>query len=355
MTEAILLVGGFGTRLRPLTERTPKPLLPVGGVPFVHHQITRAREAGVDHVVLATSYQAEAFAAGLGDGSALGVRVSYSVEDEPLGTGGAIRQAAELLVTSGEDDPVLVLNGDVLDGHDIAGQLALHHEREADVTLYLTVVEDARAYGCVPVDVDGRVAAFLEKMAEPVTNRVNAGCYAFRRQVIDEIPAGRAVSVERETFPGLLAQRRPLYGCVDRAYWIDIGTPAAYVRGSADLVLGRVSSPARSGWPGEFLVMGGAEVAPTATLRAGTSVQPAACVGDGAVVDGSVIMTGAHVGPGCIVRASVVGAGARIGEDGVLVDAVVGDGAVVGERNELRHGARLACDLVLPDGGLRFS
>jgi mannose-1-phosphate guanylyltransferase len=355
VTEAILLVGGFGTRLRPLTERVPKPLLPVGGVPFVHHQLTRARAAGVDHVVLATSYQAEAFAAGLGDGSRLGISVDYSVEDEPLGTGGAIRHAAKLLTSSGPDDPVLVFNGDVLDGHDLPGQLALHRERDADVTLYLTVVDDARAYGCVPVDTDGRVAAFLEKMAEPVTNRVNAGCYAFRRSVIDEIPADRPVSVERETFPGLLAARRRVFGCVDRAYWVDLGTPAAYVRGSADLVLGRVSSPARPGWPGEFLILDGADVAPTATLRAGTSVLPGATVGDGAVVDGSVVMAGATVGAGCIVRGSAVGTGASLGEDCVLVDAVVGDGARLGARNELRFGARVACDLSIPDGGVRFS
>ena len=201
--EAVLLVGGLGTRLRPLTVHCPKPMLPVAGVPFVLHQLARARAAGVTRVVLATSYRPEIFAA-LGDGSDLGLELVHVHETEPLGTGGGIRNAAASLL-SGPDDPVVVFNGDVLSGHDLVGQLAAHAASAADVTLHLVEVEDARAFGSVPTDEAGRVLEFVEKSDDPPTNAINAGCYVFRRSVIDAIPTGRPVSVERETFPGLLS------------------------------------------------------------------------------------------------------------------------------------------------------
>jgi mannose-1-phosphate guanylyltransferase len=337
----------MGTRLRPLTERTPKPMLPVAGVPLVVHQIVRAREAGVDHVVLATSYRAEVFADALDDGSALGVRVDYAVEVEPLGTGGAIRNAADLLSGTGADDPVLVVNGDVIDGHDIAAQVAEHVGRGADASLYLTVVEDARAYGCVPTDEQGRVTAFLEKMPEPVTDRINAGCYVFRRSVLRAIPTGRLVSVERETFPGLLADGRLLLGRVDTAYWRDLGTPQSYVHGSADVVLGRVDAPARPGPAGPSLVLPGAVVSGSAQLTGGTTVGRDARVDDGAVVEGSVVLDGARVGPGAVVRSSAVGREAEVGAGAVLRAAVVGDGAKIAQGWRPAPGVRVDCDVAV--------
>jgi mannose-1-phosphate guanylyltransferase len=356
VTEAILLVGGLGTRLRPLTEHTPKPMLPVAGVPFVMHQVARAYAAGVRRIVLATSYRAEVFIDGLGSrlDAYPGLVLEYVVEDEPLGTGGAIRHAAERLEASPEE-PIVVFNGDVLDGHDLAAQLARHREWGADVTLYLTEVEDARAFGSVPTDFEGRVSAFLEKSPDPITNQVNAGCYVFRRSVVDEIPAARPVSVERETFPGLLAAGRLVLGHLDRAYWSDLGTPEAYIRGSADLVRGLIVPSARPGPPGEALVLQGATVHPTARVFGGSSVLPGAVVEAAAVVEGTVVMAGATVGEGAVVRASAVGAAARL-ERGVRATGVVlGDGAVVGEADELRPGARLQCGVVLPPGAIRFS
>src|SRR5262249_54313297 len=175
--EAILLVGGQGTRLRPLTISTPKPLLPTAGVPFLAHQLAKAAAAGVTRVILATSYRAGMFADCLG-GSAYGVEIVYVQEDTPLGTGGAIRNAARAL-HSDPGSPVLVLNGDVLSGHDLAAQLDLHSKTEAAVTLQLVEVPDPARFGCVPTGADGRVTAFLEKTPEPVTNRINAGCYVF--------------------------------------------------------------------------------------------------------------------------------------------------------------------------------
>ncbi|HBF84437.1 MAG TPA: GDP-mannose pyrophosphorylase [Streptomyces sp.] len=355
--EAILLVGGKGTRLRPLTVHTPKPMVPAAGVPFLTHQLARARAAGVEHVVLATSYLAEVFEPYFGDGSSLGLSLEYVTEREPLGTGGAIRNVASRLA-SGPDEPVLVFNGDILTGLDIRALAASHATSGADVSLHLTRVEDPRAFGLVPTDGSGRVTAFLEKPQTPqeiVTDQINAGAYIFRRSVIDTIPAGRPVSVERETFPGLLADGAHLQGMVDSTYWLDLGTPQAFVRGSADLVLGRAPSPAVPGRCGDRLVLPSASVAADAKLTGGTVVGERARIGEGARISGSTVLQDAVVEPGAVITDSLVGAGARIGSRTVLTGAVIGDGAQVGADNELRDGIRVWCGAVLPDASVRFS
>jgi mannose-1-phosphate guanylyltransferase len=355
--QAILLVGGKGTRLRPLTINTPKPMLPVAGVPFTAHQIARARAAGVERVVLGTSYKAEIFEDYFGDGSQAGVQLRYMVEAQPLGTGGAIRYAAQEL-TCGPDDPVLVFNGDVLSGLDIAALVRRHQEADADVTLYLTRVADPRPFGLVPTDDEGRVTAFLEKPTTPqeiVTDQINAGCYVFRRSVIDTIPAGRPVSVERETFPGLLESGATVLGVVDEAYWLDLGTPLAFVQGSCELVTGLIDSPALPGATGESLVLEGASVSPQAQLTGGTTIGEFSIVGPGAQVAGSVVLPRAQIGAGAVVRGSVVGSGAVIGEGAVLDGAVIGDGAHIGAGNELLSGVRVFPGHSIPAGSIRFS
>ena len=198
MAVGILLVGGFGTRLMPLTRHTPKPMLPVAGLPVTEHQLAMAKSAGITTVVLATSYLSEVFIPYFGDGSEFGMKLLYAVEKEPLGTGGAIRNAADLL---GRDESIVIFNGDVLSSHNLRGQIDFHEKNSADVTLHLTNVDDARAYGCVPMDSNGRVTAFLEKMENPPTKTINAGCYVFSPSVIDEIAPNTVVSIERETFP----------------------------------------------------------------------------------------------------------------------------------------------------------
>jgi mannose-1-phosphate guanylyltransferase len=352
--EAILLVGGQGSRLRPLTLSTPKPLLPMAGVPMLEHQLTRARAAGVDRIVFATSYRAEMFSEAFGDGERLGLEIVYVTEDVPLGTAGAIRNAADAL-TCGPDAAVLVLNGDILSGHDIAGQVSTHEKSEASVTLHLTIVEDARRYGSVPTDEGGRVVAFVEKSADPPTNQVNAGCYVFRRSVIDQIPAGRVVSAEYETFPGLLAADRLVLGYVESAYWLDVGTPAAFVRGACDLVLGEMPSLAVGSVSQGALLLKGAVVHPDARVGGGTTVGAGTRVDSAAVVDSSVLFDEATIESGARVARSVVGRGARICAGAVLDDAVIGDGAVVGSGNELLGGLRLWPGVELPATSVRFS
>jgi mannose-1-phosphate guanylyltransferase len=352
--EAVILVGGQGTRLQPLTLRTPKPMLALAGVPFLTHQISRLRQAGVDHLVLATSYRPEVFAAQFGDGADLGVRIDYVTEVEPLGTGGGIRNVAGRL-ESAPEAPVLIVNGDVLSGHDIGAQLELHRRRNAAVTLHLVEVEDPRAFGCVPTDSHNRVTGFFEKSPDPVTNRINAGCYVFARKVIDDIPAGRPVSVERETFPGLLESNAVVLGYVETAYWLDVGTPAAFVRGNADVVRGVLESAALPGPAGESLVDVAAVVHPSARVSGGSAVGARAAIDAGAQVQGSVIADGVHIGADAVLVRCLVGAGAEIGPRCTLTDAVVGDGAKIGAANELAAGIRVWTDVVIGDSAIRFS
>jgi mannose-1-phosphate guanylyltransferase len=207
----------------------------------------------------------------------------------------------------------------------------------------------------VPSDSSGRVTAFLEKTPNPVTNRINAGCYVFKRSVIDSIPDGEVVSVERETFPGLIADDAMIMGYAESAYWLDVGTPEAFVRGSCDVVLGHMPSPALSGAPGESLLLPGASVAPDAVVSGGTVVGAGASVLAGATVHGSVVFDGARVGLGAVVRDSIVGRDAVI-DDGAVIDGVViGDGAFIGSGNELARGLRVWPGVRLEETSVRFS
>lgn len=346
--EAVIVAGGLGTRMLPLTERRPKHLLEVGGVPFLEHQLTKLAAAGVEHVVLATSYHAAMFAPTLGDGSRYGVRLSYVQEAAPLGTGGAIRNVASALDPD-PGHPVVVLNGDVLSGHDLRGQLVAfdtrREGRQVDVSLHLVQVEDPRAFGCVPTDDDGQVVAFVEKSDDPVTDQVNAGCYVFRREVIDAIPPGRVVSVERETFPGLVASGALVVAHVENAYWRDVGSPEALVAASRDLVLGHAPSAALDPPDDGVLVVDGAEVA--GSLDDGSSVLAGASVAGGAVVSGSVVMRGASVGRDAVVRDSVVGPEAVVGAGARLDRVALGDAARVADRAVLQS-RRVGCGVEIP-------
>ena len=310
MSSAILLVGGMGTRLQPLTLTTPKPMLSVAGVPFTEHQIVKAREAGFTEIVLATSFKAELFEPYFGNGERFGISIRYAVEKAPLGTGGAIRNAASMLTGSG---PVAIFNGDVLSAHDLAAQLKFHIDTDSDVTLYLTEVADARAFGAVEFDADFRVSAFNEKMENPPTNMINAGCYIFSREVIQSIPEGVVVSVERETFPTLLNQGSRVSAFVDRSYWLDIGTPAALLKATNDLLTGKMFSAA------------------TPELTDGSFIGAQSVIDSTAQINRSVIGPGANIAAGALIQGSIVGAGAVIGAGTQLRDCFIADGARVAD------------------------
>jgi mannose-1-phosphate guanylyltransferase len=310
MTIGILLVGGFGTRLKPLTNQTPKPMLPVGGLPVTEHQLIAAKKAGITTVILATSYLSEVFIPYFGDGSKWGMQLKYAVEKEPLGTGGAIRNAAELIdleSAKAAHEEFVIFNGDVLSHHSIAAQLDFHRKHQADVTLHLINVEDARAFGCVPTDKDGRVTAFLEKMDNPVTNAINAGCYVFSPNVILDIPRSKVVSVERETFPNLVNSGRPVFGYNEQSYWLDIGTPAALFRGSRDFV------------NGPFVAGEGTTFGQDSLATGGSSIGSNCRIGQGVRIDNSIIGDGVKIGDGAQIRNSFILHGSEVAAGAQIV------------------------------------
>jgi mannose-1-phosphate guanylyltransferase len=310
--SAILLVGGRGTRLAPLTNNTPKPMLQVAGVPFTEHQINKARAAGITEIVLATSFKAELFEPYFGDGKNFGISIKYAIEEVALGTGGAISNAGAMLEGSG---PVAIFNGDVLSKHDLDGQFKFHQANGADVTLYLTEVEDARAYGAVELDNTGRVSAFNEKMENPPTNIINAGCYIFNRGIIDSIPVGKVISVERETFPQLLANGAKVFGFVDKSYWLDIGTPTALLKASRDLVF-EMSK--------DFLALPESVIASDAILTGGSVVGRRSRIESLAQIDGSVIGENAIVGAGARLKDCFVADGFEVPAHVIAVDNYFG-------------------------------
>ncbi|HEU4437603.1 MAG TPA: NDP-sugar synthase [Methylomirabilota bacterium] len=337
---AIILAGGQGTRLRPLTLAVPKPIVPLLNVPFLAYQLALLRRHGITDVVLSCSYLVDEVRRTMGDGRAFGVSLRYAVETEPLGTAGGVRNAVDMV-----EGLVVVLNGDILADVDLSAMLRFHEERGSRATIYLTRVADPTQYGLVELAPDGAVVAFIEKPAAGriTTDTINAGAYVLDRAVVASIPVGRAVSIERETFPGLLRDGVPFYGWVHPGYWLDIGSPAKYRQGQLDLLAGKVTTdvrPAGGGADGRFVAPGArvasdAVVSPPcvvgagARLEGGSRVGPNAVVGAGCVVgaaatvEGAILWDRVEVGPGAVLRDSIVGADSRIGANAHLGPAAV--------------------------------
>ena len=319
MAVGILLVGGFGTRLLPLTNRTPKPMLPIANLPVTEHQLLAAKAAGITKVVLATAYLAETFTPYFGDGSKWGIELKYALESKPLGTGGAIRNAAELILSEiSENEPIVVFNGDVLSRHDLAAQIQLHQSSSAAATLHLVSVEDARPYGCVPFDESGRVTDFLEKMENPITNTINAGCYVFSPQVIKEIELGKVVSVEREVFPELLKRGRVVQAFVDNSYWLDMGTPKALLKGSQDYVGTR-----------EFIVGENSKISSSAKISSASAIGNNVTIGANVEISASIIRDGVTIAEGCKLENVFIEANTTIPEKTQASGAYLADGEII--------------------------
>jgi mannose-1-phosphate guanylyltransferase len=335
--QALVLAGGEGTRLRPLTLTLPKPVMPLAGRPFLSFMLDWLHRHGVDDVLLSCGYRSEDVERVLGD-EHRGMRLRYVVEDEPLGTAGPLRLALDENVLA---DRVLVLNGDCLTDIDLTAQLRQHEATGAAGTLALVAVDDTSSYGVVPTREDGQVEAFLEKRPGPApTNRINAGAYVLERAVVEMVPGGRAVSIEREIFPELVDGR--LYGYLSDGYWIDIGTPERYLESTYDLLSGRVESelPPRDVTASlvyEPCITSGARIGPLTVVGRHCSV------GDGSVVERSVLHDSVRVGRDCEIVESVLAEGARV-DDGVRIgpDAIVGGGAVVAAGAVVPPGARIA-------------
>ena len=323
--RAVVLVGGLGTRLRPLTTDLPKQMLPILDRPMIEHVVGHLATHGIDEVVLSLGFLPGAFLDAYPDGRCAGVPLTYAVEPEPLDTAGAIRFAAE---DAGIEETFLVLNGDVLTDLAVDELILFHRASGAEATVSLTPVDDPSRYGVVPTDADGRVTGFVEKPPadEAPCNWINAGTYVFEPSVLQRIPPGRRVSVEREVFPAM-ADAGTLFGFRSECYWVDTGTPETYLDVQLDLMDG-VRGPARSG------VDDAAEVHTGAMVRRSV-IGPGAVVAEGARVCDSVVMAGSNIGEGAVVDGSLVGRDASIGSDAqVLGLSVVGHGAevAVGER-----------------------
>jgi mannose-1-phosphate guanylyltransferase len=323
--QAIVLVGGEGTRLRPLTDSVPKPALTLVDRPFLAYMVEWLATHGVTEVVLACGSLPDRLREALGEGEHEGVALTYVVEPERRGTAGAIRFAAEAL---GErlEDRFLALNGDVLTDLDLGALLRSHSERGARASIGLYPVEDSSAYGLVDCDASGAVLDFTEKTGEAVPGEINAGAYVLERSVLDLVPAGREVSIEREVFPRLVGDGL----CALRldGYWMDIGTPESYLQATWDILEGRVATEVRATEPGLFVGAGStvsdsARVGPRAVVSAGCMVEV------GATVAGSVLLDGCTIGAGASVSDSILAAGAIVDPGARL------DGAIVAENERV--------------------
>jgi mannose-1-phosphate guanylyltransferase len=366
--QALILAGGEGTRLRPLTSTMPKPVVPLAGRPFISYMLEWLRRHGVDDVILSCGFMADGVRSVLGDGSELGLRLRYLEEPSPLGTGGALKFAEALL-----EERFLMLNGDVLTDLDLTAQLAQHERTGARATLALIAVEDPSAYGLVRRNGDLSVKEFLEKPSEEQidTNLVNAGAYVLERSVLDIMaPAGTRISIERDVFPRLVTDG--LYGYEAAGYWLDIGTPERYMQATYDILEGNVHTELgdRLEDSGHTLVHGaeiagrvvapayvgeGARVGAGAIVGGRTVLGREVTIGEGAHVEGSVLLDGASVGARSTIRGAILGRGAAVGEHCHLDSHVVlGEGVKVGSDNVLAAGARIFPGVHLPDGAIKF-
>jgi mannose-1-phosphate guanylyltransferase len=366
--QAVILVGGEGTRLRPLTSNIPKPIVQLVDRPFMAYMLEWLRGHGVEDVIMSCGFLADGVREVLGDGSSFGLRLRFVEEPEPRGTAGAVKLAEPML-----EERFLMLNGDVLTDIDLSAQIAQHERTGARGTLALVPVPDPSAYGLVVLDGERAVQEFIEKPSSEQnlpTNLISAGAYVLEKEILDLVPAGRNVSIEREVWPRLVGHG--LFGFPSESYWMDIGTPERYLKGTFDIIEGNVSTAVRErlgdGW---ISIDEGAEVLgkaiPPAVLERGVRVAAGAQVGSlvvlgedvsigaNSTVERAVILNGTQVGEGCELRDCIVGPGCKIGPSSSITGgAVLGEGVEIGAENVITRGARIFPGVQLPDRAIKF-
>lgn len=327
--KALIIAGGFGTRLRPLTDHVPKSLMPIANRPFLEHQVRLLARHGVSEAILLTGYLADEFESFIGRAAEIGVKVEISTEDHPLGTAGAVRSRLEDL-----DDTSIVFNGDVLTDLDVSAMVEFHRARGSALSIALTHVDDASAYGLVPLDAEGRIERFVEKPPPEVAalgGWINAGTYVLEPRVLADIPPDTEWSFEYQVFPSLLERGEPMYGFQSDSYWIDIGTPQRYLQAHFDILSGLIDVEigGRILRESQSFADGTSIAAPClldhAPVGHGASIGPFACmgagaqIGEGARIERSVVHEGAEIGARALVRDSIIGRGIRVDEDGEVV------------------------------------
>jgi mannose-1-phosphate guanylyltransferase len=365
--QAVILVGGEGTRLRPLTSTVPKPVVPLVDRPFISYMLEWLCAHGIDDVIMSCGFLATSVRNVLGDGSGYGVRLRFVEEPDPRGTAGALKFAESML-----DERFLMLNGDVLTDINLTEQIAQHERTGAKATLALVPVEDPSAYGLVHLEENGAVRDFVEKPSPDRidTKLISAGAYVLEREILELVPAGRNVSIEREVWPRLIGAG--LYGFPSESYWLDIGTPARYLQGTFDILEGNVQTAVRERLGDSYLsVSAEAQVdgraIPPAVIEPGAIVAEGAHIGSlvvlghdvkigaGSTVERAVILNGSEIGENCTLRDCIVAAGCRVGAGTHIQEgAVLGEGVTVGADNTIAGGARIFPGVTLPDGAIKF-
>jgi mannose-1-phosphate guanylyltransferase len=365
--QAVILVGGEGKRLRPLTSTVPKPVVPLVDRPFISFMLEWLRQHGIDDVIMSCGFLATSVRNVLGDGSSLGIRLRFVEEPDPRGTAGALKFAEAML-----DERLLMLNGDVLTDIDLTEQIAQHERTGAQATLALVPVADPAAYGLVHLNEDRSVRDFVEKPSSDRidTNLISAGAYVLERDILELVPPDRHVSIEREVWPLLVG--RGLFGFPSESYWLDIGTPERYLRGTFDIIEGNVETAVRQRLGDDWLAIdAGADVKgrviPPAVIERGVRVGDGTHVGSlvvlaggvsigaGSRVERSVVLNGTEIGEGCTLRDCIVAAGCQVGKGTQITGgAVLGEGVTVGADNVITRGARIFPGVALEDGAIKF-
>jgi mannose-1-phosphate guanylyltransferase len=369
--KAVILVGGLGTRLRPLTCNTPKPMIPLINQPIIEHVLENLRNQGIDEVILAVQYLADRFRASLGDGSRLGLKVHVIEEPEPRGTAGAVKNIEHML-----DGTTFVFNGDVMTDLDLQAMLAFHREKGSKLTIALTPVDDPTSFGLVETNADGHIRRFLEKprIDEVTTNMINAGTYIIEPELFRYVPPAQYYMFERGLFPVVLQTGDPMYGYPSRAYWTDIGKPQAYLEVHHDILIGKVrytidgEEIGQRVWAqgaveihknaqvvGPVVLGAGVKIAAGARVVGPTVIGAGTVIGPNVMIEGSVLWTNNVIEEEAVLRSCVIGNRNRIGVKAHIADgAIIGDDCVIGAENRLERGIRIWPGTELNDKAISF-
>ena len=369
--KAIILVGGEGLRLRPLTCNLPKPMVPVVNRPFLEHMVEHLKKHHIDQIILAICYLPDRIQSHFGDGSSFGVKLSYAVEQTPLGTGGAVKNSERFL-----NDTFLVFNGDIFSDLDLTDMVKFHRAHKAKATIALTPVEDPTAYGVVELDSQNRVKGFIEKPSRDkvTSNLINAGIYVMEPEMLELIPTGVHSMLERGLFPDLVKRGIPFYGYRSHAYWLDTGKPDDYVKLHYDLLTGK----AVSHFPGKVIadgvwieegckihasvkfvgpiVMGRGCIIEQNTKISGPTVLGSGCIaGQGCTLDEAILWQNVKLGNNVTVKNSVVGNNSAVGDDTWVIDgSIISDDVVIGKSNKLEHGVKVWANKTIEDNAISF-
>jgi mannose-1-phosphate guanylyltransferase len=370
--KAVILAGGFGTRIRPLTCLNPKPMLPLVNKPFMHNFISWIKSHGVKDIILSTGYLPEVFEEYFKNGADLGVNIDYITEEVPLGTCGAVKNLEKLL----GNDTFMVFNGDVLSAVDLTEMMKFHKDKKSDITIALTPVEDPTSYGLVPVDEDGRVEKFLEKPSwdEITTNLINAGTYIIERKLLELVPPNENYSFERGLFPNALEIGYKIFGFVSSAYWLDLGTPAKYLQAHYDILNGRIKFDFRenevfdhirigdnTAYQKESMLSSPIVIGNNCQIDKSAKINPLTVIGDdckigaGSAISGSVLLDGVSIGKNCIIKDSIISYNVTI-KDKVIIEnnSVIGDNAEIGSNNILKNQIKINVNAKVKDGEIFF-